>query len=32
MWNYNQENDNCDVVEVIGNIYDNSELIKEQNK
>lgn len=28
MWNYNQENDNCDVVEVIGNIYDNSELMK----
>lgn len=26
MWNYNQENDNCDVVEVIGNIYDNPEM------
>lgn len=32
MWNYNQENNNCDVVEVIGNIYDNPELIKEINK
>lgn len=28
MWNYNQENDNCDVVEVIGNIYDNPELME----
>jgi uncharacterized phage protein (TIGR01671 family) len=34
MWNYyNQVNDDCcDIVEVIGNIYDNPELIKEINK
>ena len=29
MWNYNQEEeDNCCVVEVIGNIHDNPELLK----
>lgn len=30
MWNYNQE-DSCDVVEIIGNIYDNPELLEVQN-
>ena len=28
MWNYNQEECCCNVVEVIGNIYDNPELMK----
>ena len=28
MWNYNQEENSCDVVEVIGNIHDNSELLE----
>ena len=28
MWNYNQEENSCFVVEVIGNIHDNPELIK----
>lgn len=28
MWNYNQEENNCYVVEVIGNIHDNPELLK----
>lgn len=28
MWNYNQEDDWCDVVEAIGNIYDNLELLE----
>lgn len=27
MWNYNREEDSCDVVEVIGNIHDNPELL-----
>lgn len=27
MWNYNQEGNSCDVVEVIGNIHDNPELL-----
>ena len=27
MWNYNQEENNCYVVEVIGNIHDNPELL-----
>lgn len=27
MWNYNQEDDMCDVVEIIGNKYDNPELL-----
>ena len=28
MWNYNQEENSCYVVEVIGNIHDNPDLIK----
>ena len=28
MWNYNQEENSCDVVQVIGNIHDNPELLK----
>ncbi|MGN0656582.1 MAG: YopX family protein [Ruminiclostridium sp.] len=28
MWNYNQEENNCYVVEVIGNIHDNPELLE----
>ena len=28
MWNYNQEENSCDVVQVIGNIHDNSEILK----
>ena len=28
MWNYNQEESSCYVVEVIGNIYDNPELLE----
>lgn len=28
MWNYNQEENSCDVVEVIGNIHDNPEILK----
>ena len=28
MWNYNVEDNWCDVVEVIGNIYDNPELLE----
>lgn len=28
MWNYNQEENNCNVVEVIGNIHDNPEFLK----
>ena len=28
MWNYNQEENSCDVVEVIGNIHDNPELLE----
>ena len=28
MWNYNQEENSCYVVEVIGNIYDNPELLE----
>lgn len=27
MWNYNQEEDTCSVIEVIGNIYDNKNLL-----
>lgn len=27
MWNYNQEENMCDVIEVIGNIHDNPELL-----
>lgn len=27
-WNYNEENDNISVIEVIGNIYDNPELLE----
>lgn len=30
MWNYNQEGNDCSVVEVIGNIYDNPELLKKE--
>lgn len=28
MWNYNQEENSCDVVQVIGNIHDNPELLE----
>ena len=28
MWNYNQEEDVCDVIEIIGNVHDNGELLK----
>lgn len=28
MWNYNQEENSCDVVQVIGNIHDNPEILK----
>lgn len=28
MWNYNQEENYCEVVEVIGNIHDNPELLE----
>lgn len=28
MWNYNQEENSCDVVQVIGNIHDNPELLQ----
>lgn len=28
MWNYNQKGNSCYVVEVIGNIYDNPELLE----
>lgn len=28
MWNYNQEENSCCVVEIIGNIHDNPELLK----
>ena len=32
MWNYNQEEDNCSVVEIIGNSIDNPELLEEEKK
>ena len=28
MWDYSQEENNCYVVEVIGNIHDNPELLE----
>lgn len=28
MWNYNQEENVCDVIEIIGNVHDNHELLK----
>lgn len=31
MWNYNQEENMCSVVKVIGNIHDNPELFEVRN-
>lgn len=28
MWNFNQDSDTCNIVKIIGNIHDNSELLK----
>lgn len=28
MWNYNQEENHCDILEIIGNIHDNPELLE----